>query len=340
MGVMDRYNEKKRKEQEAAAAGGLAPIGVAERYARKQNPQPVGGVETPPITVSKRSSIGAPDNYDVNIGKSGWQKYLADQERRRTDALAAEEEKTWWEKLGGYLGEVQDTTMSMGTMPSIVESYREDTSYLQPNEDWLEDEQYVFGFLYDTMGHAAAAQYADKLNAAINEEKKAAQIQRVQDAATESGWKGAAHTAGAILTAPLGLADYLDDLAQAAGRGEIREHGTITPFEYSQAATGGIANELNDVDQFGVAHKVLPEKIPVIGGKGWGDVYGLGTSIAQSALATFAGGSGQALVQFFGSAAASGVDDAINRGATAEQAVAYGTLSGIAEGLAEQIGAE
>lgn len=304
------------------------------RYLEKARAMDGGGYGTAPtVTADRRRISDVPGDYDVNIGKSGWQKYLADQERKRSEAMAAQKEKSFWEKLAGYLGEVQDTTMSLSGMPSIIEDYREDTSYLQPNDEWMDEERYVFGYLYDT-DRTAAYQYADKVNAAINAEKEAAQAQKVMDRATNGFWGGAANTVGAILTAPLGLADYLDDLAQTSARGEIRDNGVMSPFEYSQNVTVGISQDLNE------KYGTLNENIPVIGGKGWGDVYGLGTSIAQSALAGYTGGGGQALVQFFGSAAAASVDDALSRGATAEQAVIVGTASGVAEGLMENIGVE
>ena len=287
----------------------------------------------PTFAVDRKRIKDVPDNYDVNIGRSGWLKYVEEQERIKAEAKAAEEAKPWWEKMLGYLGEAQDTTMSMGSVPDIIDSYRTDTSYMEPNDDWLDEERYVFGFLYDT-DRAAASLYAERVNDAINAEKKAAQVQNVQGSATDSFGKGVAHTVGAILTAPLGLADYLDDLAQTIGRGEIKDSGTITPFEYSQAVTGGVSQHLNE------ERGTLNEDIPIIGGKGLGDVYSLGTSIAQSAMAGYTGGSGQALVQFFGSAAASSVDDALSRGATEEQALTVGTVSGIAEGLMEMIGVD
>lgn len=303
-------------------------------YLEKARAMDGGGYGTAPtVTADRRRISDVPGDYDVNIGKSGWQKYLADQERKRSEAMAAQKEKSFWEKLAGYLGEVQDTTMSLSGMPSIIEDYREDTSYLQPNDEWMDEERYVFGYLYDT-DRTAAYQYADKVNAAINAEKEAAQAQKVMDSATNGFWGGAANTVGAILTAPLGLADYLDDLAQTSARGEIRDNGVMSPFEYSQNVTVGISQDLNE------KYGTLNENIPVIGGKGWGDVYGLGTSIAQSALAGYTGVGGQALVQFFGSAAAASVDDALSRGATAEQAVIVGTASGVAEGLMENIGVE
>lgn len=303
-------------------------------YLEKARAMDGGGYGTAPtVTADRRRISDVPGDYDVNIGKSGWQKYLADQERKRSEAMAAQKEKSFWEKLAGYLGEVQDTTMSLSGMPSIIEDYREDTSYLQPNDEWMDEERYVFGYLYDT-DRTAAYQYADKVNAAINAEKEAAQAQKVMDSATNGFWGGAANTVGSILTAPLGLADYLDDLAQTSARGEIRDNGVMSPFEYSQNVTVGISQDLNE------KYGTLNENIPVIGGKGWGDVYGLGTSIAQSALAGYTGGGGQALVQFFGSAAAASVDDALSRGATAEQAAIVGTASGVAEGLMENIGVE
>ena len=277
-------------------------------YLEKARAMDGGGYGTAPtVTADRRRISDVPGDYDVNIGKSGWQKYLADQERKRSEAMAAQKEKSFWEKLAGYLGEVQDTTMSLSGMPSIIEDYREDTSYLQPNDEWLDEERYIFGYLYDT-DRTAAYQYADKVNAAINAEKEAAQAQKVTDSATNGFWGGAANTVGSILTAPLGLADYLDDLAQTSARGEIRDNGVMSPFEYSQNVTVGISQDLNE------KYGTLNENIPVIGGKGWGDVYGLGTSIAQSALAGYTGGGGQALVQFFGSAAAASVDDALSRG--------------------------
>lgn len=64
----------------------------------------------------------------------------------------------------------------------------------------------------------------------------------------------------------------------------------------------------------------------MIGGKGWGEVYQLTQSIAQSiALANATGSIGKAGAfatdaVFFGNAAASAFDDAKDRGATDEQA--------------------
>ncbi len=262
---------------------------------------------------------------------TGFQKYLDDKEASTQAAVQAEEDKAWWEKLLGYLGEVQDTTLSMSPMNEVVEAYREDVSYARPQDDWTEEQKNVFGALYSSNPTEAYhyAEYTNKLN------KKAAEaerIRKIQESATSSFGAGLGHTLGAIATAPLGLADYLNDLAMANAGRDIAPDGFVSPFEYSQAVTGGISSELN------TEYGTLNERIPIIGGKGLGDLYGLGTSVAQSALSAYTLGGAGTLVSYFGQGAAAGVDDALSRGATDTQAVLYGTALGVFEGLAEQIG--
>ena len=275
-------------------------------------------------------------------GKAGWEEYVAYQERmaqKLKDTESAPQEKKWWETLLGYLGDVGSDTSLPGIGGSQVqdmskEAQQKDALLRQPDERWTDEQREVFGYLWNTE-RQKASEYAFAVNNVLNKQAEDAKIKEIQESATGNFFAGVGHTLGAIATAPLGLADYLGDVITQGAVGYVpRADGEITPFEYSQAVTGGVSQYLND------AGGTLSEKIPVIGGKGWGDVYGLGTSIAQSSLAAFTGGSGQALVTFFGSAAASGVDDALSRGATGAQAVAYGTLSGLAEGLAENIGVD
>lgn len=271
-------------------------------------------------------------------GKAGWNDYVATQERYAQQNAATESEpnrKTFWDYLA-MMGESRDTTLPLhADTNAIAESYQnQELNMKHPDARWTTEQQETFGYLWNTQ-RQKAYEYAYAINDMLNAQAENAKIEEIQANATNSFGAGAAHTAGALLTAPLGLADYLESLIAAGATEHIpKADGEISPFEYSQAVTGGISQHLNE------AGGVLNENIPVIGGKGWGDVYGLGTSIAQSALSAYSGGSGQALVTFFGSAAASGVDDALNRGATNEQAVAYGTMSGLAEALAEHIGVD
>ena len=273
------------------------------------------------------------EDWDMYAGKRGWESYTSETAQRQQALAQEEEDKKWWEKLLGYLGEVQDTSLPTGSVQKVIDDVREDTSYREPTDEWTNGERYIFGYLYQT-DKSKAYNYAASVNEAINQEKEEEQLKKIAESAAGGFWSGAAHTAGAIATAPLGLADYLSDLVYANAGKPIRSDGTVSPFEYSQAVTGGISEKLNE------KYGTLNEKIPVIGGKGLGDVYGLGTSVAQSALAGYTGGQLGTLVQFFGSAAAAGVDEAKQRGATDEQALQIGTLSGAAEGLAEMIGVD
>lgn len=269
-------------------------------------------------------------------GQTGWDDYVATQERISQNAAKAEEEKSFWEKLGEYMGDIgSDTSMPLHTTQQVSQGYLDQEAKMQePDERWTEEQKRTFGYLWDIDRQDAYA-YAYSLNNKMNIQQEQEQLQQIMEMSTDNFWAGAANTVGAILTSPLGMADYLGDLIAQGTLGHIPEaDGEITPFEYSQAVTGGISQHLNK--EYGT----LDEDIPVIGGKGFGDVYGLGTSIAQSSLSAFSGGQGQALVTFFGSAAASGVDDALSRGANGDQAIAFGTMAGIAEGLAEMIGVD
>ena len=266
-------------------------------------------------------------------GKRGYQKYLSDIEQAQKEAAKAADDEKWWERLFRYLGDTQDTSLPMANTTQTIKDLREDVSYKRPNDDWSEAQRLEFGSLY-LESPEKAYEYAEKTNNANNKAKEEAEIEKVQDSATSGFWAGAGHTLGAIATAPLGMADYLSDLAMANAGRDIAPDGHVSPFEYSQAVTEGVATDLNE------RGGVLDERIPVIGGKGWGDVYGLGTSIAQSIASAYALGPGGVLVSYFGQGAAAGVDEALERGASEEQAVLYGTALGVFEGLAENIGVD
>ena len=291
--------------------------------------------------------------------KQGWEKYTSDLENAK-----AEKEKSWsdtinydfngsgeigWfenlvekgakvvDKVTRYLandgGGVTDTTLPTGAgLTQTVNALRADKSYQQPNDSWDEEQKNIFGALYMSSPEEAY-KYAEYINNSINLAEEEA-LKKIAESATENGWAGFGHTLGAIATAPLGMADFLNDLAMKNAGRDIAPDGQVSPFEYSQAVTGGITTHLNE--QGGT----LSEDIPIFGGKGWGDVYGLGVSIAQSMASAYALGETGTLVSYFGQGAASGVDEALARGATDKQAILYGTALGLFEGIAEKIGVD
>ena len=323
--TFDEWSNAKKKREQQVKTAATAP-----------NPSNVSNAKPSFDEWSNMQKTGSTiSGYNDKDADSGWNKYLEDQKKKKQE----KENKSWLEKTAALLGNASDTTLPSANMSTVTRSYAEDTSYREPTDKWNDRQKKDFGFLYGR-DQKKAWDFAETLNNSLAAEEKNDQIRQVQDKATKSGWSGVGHTAAAIGAASLGLADYLDSVAEYSARGTITEKPGLTPFEYSQAVTSGIAQNLNGVDAFGVAHNVLPENVPIIGGKGLGDVYGLGTSIAQSAVAGYTGGQMGTLVQFFGSAAASGFEDAKQRGATDEQALKFGTLSGAAEGLAEMIGVD
>ena len=278
-------------------------------------------------------------------GEAGWKAYreYVEQSSQKAEAArkaqeAKEEEKTFGDYVIEFLASIgnsgPDTTLPLHVnVNQMSQSYQnQDAQMRGPNDQWSDEYKEIYGYLWNTE-RKKAGEFAYAINNMLNVQAEKAQIEDIQKWSTQNIGTGALSTAGAILSAPFGLADYLGDMIQYGAVGYISPgDGDITPFEYSQAVTGGITQHLNDTGG------TLNEDIPIIGGKGWGDVYGLGTSIAQSSAAALTGGSGQALVTFFGSGAAAGVDDAISRGATGEQALLYGSAVGTAESLAESIG--
>ena len=259
----------------------------------------------------------------------GWEKYGADKKA----AEEAYNNRPWYVKLAETLGNTPDTTMPMSGTAQIIEDKASDNSWREPNDDWTEDEEKIFGAYY-WEDPEKAYEYGAKLNNAKNLEKEAQQREDIASAATQDGWSMFGHTLGAIVTSPFGLADFYDDLTNNIAGRDVVADGFMSPFEYSQAVKGGVSSHINDT--LGTLH----EDIPVIGGKGWGDVYGLGVGVAESATSAYTlGGIGTA-ISYFGQGAAAGVDDALSRGATHDQALQYGLVLGAAEAVSEYIGAD
>ena len=253
--------------------------------------------------------------------------------RERAAAEQAKEEKPWWRKALATYASTPDTTLPSAGISEAYEAYHDDTSYREPDERWTEEMRNVFGYLYHTDPEKAYT-YATEVNNRLNAGEKAEKLEKISAAATKNFGAGAAHTLGSLITAPLGLADYLSNLTEHAARGTITQDKFVTPFDYSRQASGAISERLNEISG------TIDEDVFVLGGKGLGDVYSLGHSAAQSLLSAYTLGGTGTLIAYIGMGGASGVDDALARGATPEQALLYGTLVGSFEGLTEQIGAD
>ena len=282
-------------------------------------------------------------------GQAGWlayREYVDDSIRESEERRKAQEAKDAEKKSQGYtfmqfledFGRHSygnpDTSLPLhiDVNQASKEIQDKDAQLRSPKDNWTDEQRETFGYLWNTE-REKSYEYAYAVNTALAVQAEKEEIAKIQNWSKQNVGTGILSTAGAIVTAPFGLADYLYDMLEYGAIGHISEgDGNITPFEYSQAVTSGVSQHLNEIGG------TLSEDIPIIGGKGWGDAYGLGTSILQSSASAITGGSGQALITFFGSGAASGVDDAVKRGATGEEALLYGTAMGTAEALAENIG--
>ena len=286
-----------------------------------------------------KSLQGVLDGYDKKIhaadAEEGWADYIETRKQTAQNKQTAKENKTWIEKLIGYLGTSQDTSLPVHMTSEVTKGVQEQDEKLNyPDDGWSEDQKLTFGYLWKT-NRQKAWEYSRMVNTERNRQAEQEKLLRIQESATKNLGAGAAHTVGSVLAAPLGLADTLGDIIEMGALGHLSDSdGEVTPNEYSEAVKGSIAHQLNEKTG------TLREDIPIVGGKGLGDVYGLGTSIAQSMLAAFSGGGAQALVTSFGPAVQAGINSAKSRGATDEQAMSFGLMSGLAEALAEHIGVD
>ena len=277
-------------------------------------------------TVQKETAFASdPNNMD------GYNQYIANYDAARAEEKAKKGNTPWLVDAIGNIGGSGDTVSE--TVKTVVKNKQEDKTWQLPQGDWSDDEKRVLGGYFNE-DPQKALDYVVRLN---NEKAKGEQAkteESIKQSATSNVGAGALHTAGSILAAPFALADYMDDVTDKLAGRPIIEESFVTPFEYSQAVTGGISTHLNDLSG------TLNENVPVLGGKGLGDAYGLGTSVLQSATSAYTLGSVGTLISYFGQGAAAGVDDALSRGATDDQALAYGLVLGAAEGISENIGAE
>lgn len=212
----------------------------------------------------------------------------------------------------------------------------EDRREYYPQEGWTDEQRRVHGYLYAT-DRERANQYAMNINQQLNYwagKEKAEEI--TEDGVTAGEWakaQGARFISGTDYL--LNVMEYNMEGA-VSGTPHITNNDQEASFnQIANAVDTAISNQLNGYDEAtGTYSRVLDDSIPVVGGKGWGDAYQLGMSILQSTLASATGEAGTYMI-FFGSAAQSSYEQALERGATQGQALTIGALNGIAEGLFE-----
>ena len=273
------------------------------------------------------------------IGTTAFEADKRAQEQKILDDIQAQNNRPWWQKLLDAWTETKHYKYA-GEGELIGESiqqqadyYRSDTSYKEPSDKWTESEKMVFGYLYST-DPEKAGEFATMINNIDNREKTDKQKKAIADWTTKNFGTGLGGTLAALILSPTAIADYADNIAEYLGRGQITEKDHLSPFDVSQAFTGGISEELNELSG------TIDKSVPIFGGKGLGDIYSLGYSVAQSMSVGSLNFAPATLLYFFGQAAASGVDEKLAAGGSAEQALGFGFVAGAAEAICENIGIE
>lgn len=232
------------------------------------------------------------------------------------------------------------------TMGGVWDVLRTDQSNYSPGESWTEEQLNRYYVIFQRQGAEAAKKFAAEVNTYNNldqrnqdmEKFRAFGAERTMDNA-EGFWgklgagladtgRGLAGTAGEVLGMPGDLLRYLDKTQDVIATGTYTGDKGPSIFkyglsDYGRAISEGRAETLN--------------QLGTVSGKGLGDLYRLTGSMAQSLVYGNIAGSAGTLTLFFGSAANQGFDEAMSRGASGEQAMVYGMLSGIGEAAAEII---
>lgn len=210
-------------------------------------------------------------------------------------------------------------------------------------ENMTAEEIANYNYLYHTQGASAAYEYLQYLEPQMDA-RFTGNITNELAEMTQSGVGGA--IAANALSVPLNLVGgigYLDLVAQNVAR-DIR--GDYAPINYNSAAmlpthmsrtvrqtTAGMITDATGTIQLD------PEKNPfwakILNGRGLSDVYQLGMSMVDSRVAAMTGNGYVATGLLASSAATQGVLDALERGATDEQALQVGLWNGIAEAVFE-----
>ena len=269
----------------------------------------------------------------IMAGKKLDKRLAAEQAKALDKAVSASEQAA---KMGG-LG------ASLAYHSNIR---RADRSDLHPTEKWSDDQKNQYYYRLGKFGQAQAEQYAAEVNTALNQatrEQGGGKWYNSTDAAGSLGaqangnkWQkagaGALGLAASVAAIPFSAMSYIDKLSAVAAGVPYTGRDFTLPSDIANAMVRGRSEQLNK------DYGTISEDMPIIGGKGFGDLYQLGQSVVQSIALGNAVGEVGTLAAFFAQAADNAFDEAKARGGSDEYAAAFSILSGAAEAAGEKIG--
>lgn len=228
--------------------------------------------------------------------------------------------RLYWAGFGGA-----DTGSGLGTMQYSIDAMRngdavpELAAIEQALNDFTDEQKEIFYYWYGR-DQSVAADYLEE----TRQQNARERVQRLREWSGRNFGTAALGTAAAAGLNLLSGADYLSPLAEMTATGEAGAHQPDVTFsEMRDAMRGGVSERLNGLG--------------TIGGKGLGDLYQLGTSMLDSAIAM---STGNTVPTFFLSSAASGYQEAKRRGVDDASALLYGTAQGLAECTFEELSVE
>ena len=269
-------------------------------------------------------------------GKKGYEKFIEDQKNNMP----------WYGKVENAIGDVFSSisiwanTQLFGSGINPWADKAEKTKELpdamspeKPSADWSDEERNTFGYLY-TQDANEAAKYAIRIYNKYNAEEQKILDKVSETRAKETPVLGSIASVALAPTSIVGMLGTARDYAISKKYGETVKSADYVSALNHQSTRGAIANQLN-------TSGTMPDDLWMIGGKGWGDVYSLGMSIADSFYlgAGTITGAGMLLnrATYFSRSATEGYNNAISRGLSPDAAGLYGVIIGAIECLTESV---
>lgn len=222
------------------------------------------------------------------------------------------------------LATYQKYYQSTGDNRSAYWKYGTDTAWKEPSDSWTKDELTNFYYLYNESA-SEAEKYAERVNNKYNAAKAQEKKDEIGERAAKNGWTGFGATLASIPLTMTSLMDTAERAAEYSARGTVTQKADLTPADIGMAMTSAIASSLNEKSG------TINDNIPVVGGKGLGDLYETGVSILNSLASVYMLGGVGTYANFFGQASKTAYEEGIQRGLSVDKALTYGYASGVAE---------
>ena len=302
---------------------------AAKRFGFDENKAAQGETSAPEVLTDEQ----------LEEGKAGYQKFLQDEAKNLP----------WYDRVQKGIEDIGSSIQAWAgnkMFGSAVNpfTYRAEkkkelpyaASPAKPSETWTEEQRNTFGYLY-AKDPNEAARYEIGLYNAENEKRQ----QVFDEIAKKNAENPSMAVANSIQSVVLSPTAAIGGLAALRDYGISKQYGeTVKSADYvsvfnGQSSRGAIAEHLN-------SYGTINEDTFALGGKGLGDLYSLGMSIADSFYLGSAGAASKAgkalsMGTYFSVSANEGYRQAINLGIDPDNALTYGTIIGATECIVEQL---